>query len=111
MPRIVRSPSEQTGAQLVCEVVRGQTAVRGTLALAETGRGTKLRPRRRFGLHSRQRLRRRLRRCGRTFSGKRLAVHEQLQFGGVENFAFEQSQRDALQNLAVGFEQMFRAVL
>src|SRR5215467_25186 len=75
----------------------------GVFASSEAGGGPQFGPHG-FWIHAWRR--RRLRRRRARFFWKRLAFHEQFYFGGVNHFAFEQSLRDALEDIFVARENV-----
>src|SRR5712692_693106 len=86
------------------------TSLEKRSALGEAGGGAQLGPRRGLGFRARKRLWRRRRR-GPDLLRQRLALEQQLEFGGVEHFAFEQRLGDALERFAVVLQDAARAVV
>src|SRR6185437_1663248 len=76
---------------------------RGLFAFGHAGNGARLRAQRHrlLGRHGRRRWWRRWR-----LLGKRLAVDQQTHLVGIEDFAFEQSVGNALESVAMGFENV-----
>ena len=80
----------------------------GLFAFGEAGDGTRLGAQSELRLLGRDGRRRRRRQM---LFGERLTFDEELEFGGVENFAIEKGLGDALEGVLVSFEDVAGAAI